>query len=44
MRTLKKIMDEIIVKTTDIKLLLSKLDVSKKIVPDRTHPKILGYL
>ena len=33
-------MDEIIVKTKDIKLLLSKFYVSKRMVPDRRHSNI----
>ena len=37
-------MDELKIRAKDIKQLLSKLVVSKSMVPDEIHPKILKYL
>ena len=37
-------MDELIIRAKDIKLLLSKLDVSKSMGPDKIHPKISNNL
>ena len=39
-----KIRNDTIVKSKDIKLLLSKLDVSKEWYQIKKHPKILTYL
>lgn len=38
------IMCELSISVNDVKLLLSKLDVSKSMGPDEVHPKILKYL